>query len=275
MIRNYTTTIELDAKVLHLNIDKIILDKTRQLYENKCLNGTFIKKILQIHQRGDIIFSRNTFPTVALCDIIFIAEYKEYLKSDYIALQATEISEKSIICNTNDYVVHIETKKKSELKAGDKFLAIICNVSYQNGNKVAFNAILFAKGAKSQAVKVFVPKTDTENFIEAIEKIDITGKYNKVVNKPTFAPFKSTKSAFKFSAFNYKNYKEVAKMAGDEVLFILSFNDNIETFYVAPKDSNPAAFEDTIIKTEAITIYHAIYKYFARLASLLDAIDEL
>ena len=173
--------------------------------------------------------------------------------------------------NTEEYVVYVE---KSQLKQGEKFIGVICNVDYQTGSKVAFRAIPYTRPKKTIAIKVIVPDKDEEKFIEAIEKIDIEGKYNAVKDKPIYKEYMN-KSKFTYSQFTYKNFKDVSKMAGDEVMVILSQNNWTECFYVAPKDSVPSADGEYIIKNEAVTIYHYLYKYYCSLYNLLDAIDKL
>ena len=46
MNKDFITTIEIDPKEIHKNIDDVIFKKTCEIYEGKCFKEVMIKKVL-------------------------------------------------------------------------------------------------------------------------------------------------------------------------------------------------------------------------------------
>lgn len=270
MIKKFTTTIELDNRKLHLPIDNVILEHLKLTYEKTCYEQVYIIAILEVVSRGDVVFSRNLYPTVPQCDVIFSASIKTFSKGDYIALTITDVTDKTIICKTPEYIASID--KKYLPKPEKKVLAVIGNVSYQRGYKIAFIAIPYFRPKLSFGTRCVVPHSDEEDFIKAIDNIDIANKLETAKKHINFKDYSNISPSFNYEVYNYKTYKNIKKYAGQEVLLIIDVNYNIDSFYIAPGSTQD---KNIHIICEATTAYHVVYKYFQKLSSLLDAINEL
>lgn len=268
LTKKFTTTIQIDSDEMHLNIDKVIMGKLTELFENKCYDSVVVKKILSIFQRGNVVFSRNHFPTAAVCNVIFEASFKSFNKSEYIALKVTFVDQSMIICDSVDHVAHLDISELPNAKIGSTFLGIILHVDYHNNSKVVFRTIPYFKPTKTQVVRV-VNEID-ENFIEAIEKIN----FSKIKKSPAYKYFDG-KSKFTFDSFDEKNYRNVDKLEKGEVLFVISPHNWINTFYIAPIGAKLNADGEVIIKTTSLNIYHMIYKHFSVIYNVLLQLEEL
>ncbi len=270
MNKNFTTTIELDNKKLHLNTDDLIIETLKNLYVGTCFKKSYIREIKEIVMRGDVVFTRNIFPTVPQCDVIFSASVGEYNKGDYIALTITEITDTTIVCITDEYIASVDLKYIP--KPQGKILAIIGNISYQRGYKISFIGIPYFRPKISFGTICKVPEFDKENFIESIDNIDIPSKLKLVEKKPVYDQYKNIKKSFDFDMYSYENYKNIEKYKNQEVILIIDCNYSINAFYVAKPEIDR---KNIHVIYEACTVYNVIYKYFTKLASQLDAICNL
>lgn len=271
--KEFIITIKIKSTELHLKIDTCIFDKLVANFENKCYDGVIIKKILTIKQRSDVVFSRNKFPTSGQCDVVFIADYITFVRGDFKALTITEIKGKSIICRSVDHIAYLEMDMLPNAKVGGSFLGIMYNVDYQNNSIAAFKAAPFKKYEKVQAFRVFNKADESDKFAKAIKIMD----FKKIKHSGAFKYFRGGKSKFTFDAFTFDDFENVAKLEQGECYFILSPHNWTECFYVAPMNAKIDVEGEPFIKTEAVNIYHMIYKYFCNLYNLeteLSVLDE-
>ena len=269
MNKDFITTIEIDPKEIHKNIDDVIFKKTCEIYEGKCFKEVMIKKVLSIKSRNNIVISRNTNPSLLSCDINFVAEYFSYTPGHLIGLVVTDIQFESIICKTKYYIAHINKNlfKEKKISIGNYFIGVIKNASHANGNTVAIIAVPYKKILKSQITVVNnSPSKEndklleaTNNIVELIKKINIKGNIN---------------SKYKFPSYNINNFD--VKEEGDMYFIISSANDLEEsTFYIAPINAENLNVDSEPVKyTACISLNRMIYNYFASVLNYLQILDS-
>jgi len=136
IIKDYETIINLSAIEMYSDIDKIILDKLRQRFENKCEKNSLIIKVLNIVKRSKCNLSKSRLDGSADVNVQFRADAIIYNNDDILTgCEVQKIDRGSnILCKHEVAIINIKGNRNlHSLKTGQKITIKISSISYPKG----------------------------------------------------------------------------------------------------------------------------------------------
>ncbi len=288
----FTTTIELDNREIHLNLGDILLKTLKNLYEHKCYKTYFIKEIKKITARGLVTFTTNHYPTMPVVDVTFLAECANYKISDIMAVKITDMDSKIVLCSTEDYVLTFSSEivQVLKLKKGSSLLVIATNINYKHGSKLAISAIPFQKPKMLQITMIHLPQFENEEFkllLSKIEQVRLEILEKRKSVKDTFVNAKeieNIKKLKKYSALEDipAQVSKIMKEHNTQIYFVLNPQDDFfeASYYVSSiEDLQKKEFEmlnkQSKFYTKNISILAMILDHLTIINNYANALIEL
>lgn len=133
LIDTFQNSIDLKASEIYDNVDKLILQKVRDIYEGKCFNNRFIIEVLEILRRSTIMCNTRLLNGSCYVNVMFRARCYVYDGINSIfPVVISEFSETNIKCNIDHGIVSIKKSRRlAGLKKDDVIAIKIINVLYE------------------------------------------------------------------------------------------------------------------------------------------------
>jgi hypothetical protein len=285
MIKNFITTLEIYPEDLNTKIQEHLLNKLRTKFNNTCLEGYFIKKVIDITKRGALVSPRNDFSGILICDIQFSAECIMYEIGDLIVVTVSKIEEDSIVCTTSEYILYLKIDLQRGVQIGSRFICVIRNISYDVGHIISMTASLYKPCIKTlvnECINADLNDLLTQSLNLCITKIKTLLQIletkpfaKKIANMLTLnGKVKMGFDKYKcIDEFNYNAYPQ------DNILFIINPYDIIHNgiFRIAPHNTPENLLNkdcDFILRKDAGSLQAVLYKYSASICNYLEVLIE-
>jgi len=218
--KQYESIINLNSVELYLpDLDVVVLDKLRQIFEGKCYKSSLIFKILKIIRRSMVRPAQNLTDGSGNVNVVFEAESIVYNENDIITDCVVKNVERSgeLICKIDHAAIHIRGNVILRgIQIGQTIPIRVMGVRYSKGkDNITINATPYF-----HPMSFFLYKTDIALTKSTDETVSIISdliknaeaeevKFNDVDSKikeffiKIFYPFKSVvKSESKFKEMN-------------------------------------------------------------------------
>jgi hypothetical protein len=262
MEKSFTVSVEISPEDLTQNINKIVLKSLKKKYENVCWGHHFITEVLNIEARGNIEFSRNKWPTMPFCDVIFRAKYITYARDQQVALRIKEIVYDMVQCENDHIIAQMPVSALDGIfkpAVGLYFVALVDELNYQNFSKITMNISPWVPFAANMLTRI-VPGEVDPVLMEAIEKCvknigNVKGleKYFSIFRRQNKARIDLPK----------KTIFEAVKGVDKNSVFVARSFDPMEEgiYYIGPDDFDLMDGLPVSWCTEAVPLAAVVYRY--------------
>lgn len=261
--------------------DDFILNKTRETFTGKCLDGKLIIKVIRIIDHGLEEYSQNSYPADISCDVNFMAEYKTYNAGELLLLRITDIKTEKLICTDKNFVALVDNNPRLKNlftpQIGLYFIGVIMEASSAN-NGTTIIAAPYTCAQKFQLTRVANQLENTvisgamelciNNIREICERPRVRVILNQFIHKK--------KATFPLEARDIFTPLKIDEKQGDKVLFVLNPYDALHfgKYYIATNE-NIIGNAPSILKTEACSLEYKIYKYCACVNNYIEIIAQI
>src|SRR6185437_13766976 len=226
IIKIYETTLNITAKEMYFDLDKVIMDKLREKYEGKCEKDSLIVKILGIDKKSFCRLSKSRLDGSGNIDLQFRAEAVVYNNDDILTgceIQKIEKGNK-IICKHEIAVVNIKGNKNLQsLQPKQKITNKIETISYLKGvDKITIYGVPYSYSYKFTLYLTNFKSISRENveiLANKIKEIDSEREKYKSADKSSTKFFSNLYYPFKES-FDSPEKKNLIKNSKVELVNI-------------------------------------------------------
>ena len=257
IFKQYQTDVNLSAtETYSANLDEVVMQKLRVMFENRCYKSSLIIKILKLIKRSMWKPAQNLADGSGYVSVVFEVEAIIYNKGDIIVdcIVQTKVRGGGLLCKSNHAAVFIKGALNIRgIKAKQQIPIRVEGITYHpKKDKISINATPYHYPFSFTLYSTDLTNVNQED-VEVLAKMyedykNVRGKFDDLNGKvrdfflDTFYPFKSAYSKFKKE--KQPNLKAVS--LDDEIKRVLAGPDAKEEIMYVFRHPKVDKSEDTV-----------------------------
>lgn len=284
-----------------LNIDTVLMEKLKYLYEGRCDSGCLIEEVSQITKRSMIRVSRTDSSSNCSLSLKYIAKTSKYNAGDYIVGCVVSKTEKQnrILCTYGENIaIYINDENDLDLTEGQKLIVRVLTTFYEKGSaKISLGCSFYTPArnlivyviaeiniqeeekeilksllSKAQELEKSITKS-SEKFLEYFypykvvpvveKKLDILTLASDLIEgkKTSFEPFAILCSSAVIPIHNH-SVVMTAQSSKERLKSAASFNEfNVKTIPEVLRDDKKIKLTKGNVCSIFMMLHEEIYKY--------------